>query len=68
MLRDKKKQGRHKMLSLINVKEVLRQKLKACGTWEDSLFLAKDVSEWIEHDVSSVHKMLQMEGQMQLMT
>lgn len=45
------------MLELIKEKEVLGQTLKVYGTWEEPLFLAKDVAEWIEHsDVSMMLK------------
>ena len=38
--------------------EVLGRKFKIYGTFEEPLFLAKDVAEWIEYDTSSIHKML----------
>lgn len=42
-------------LQIINEQEVLGKNFKIYGTYEDPLFLAKDVAEWIEHsDVSTM--------------
>ena len=39
-------------------KLVLGKKFRIYGTFENPLFLAKEVAEWINYDVSSVNKML----------
>lgn len=42
-------------LTVINEQEVLGKDFKVYGTFENPLFLAKDVAEWIEHsDVSTM--------------
>lgn len=38
--------------------KILGYDFRVYGTWEDPLFLAKDVAEWIGYDVTSVHKLL----------
>ena len=43
-------------LQVINEQEVLGKQFRVYGTFEEPLFLAKDVAEWIEH--SNVSKML----------
>ena len=43
---------------VIKQAEVLGRDFKVYGTWENPLFLAKDVAEWIEYDKSSTHKMI----------
>ncbi len=45
------------MLNLIKEQEVLGKTLKVYGDWNNPLFLAKDVAEWIEH--SNPRMMLQ---------
>ena len=45
-------------LTIINEQEVLGKHFTVYGTADEPLFLAKDVAEWIEYDVSSVNKML----------
>lgn len=45
-------------IQVIHDSELLGQKFKIYGTFEEPLFLAKDVAEWIEYDASSIHKML----------
>lgn len=45
-------------LQLINEQEVLGKKFRIYGDYENPLFLAKDVAEWIDYDKSSVNKML----------
>lgn len=37
------------MLELIDEREVLGKNFKVYGTWENPLFLAKDVAEWIDY-------------------
>ena len=39
----------NKNLEIINEQEVLGKEFRIYGTFEDPLFLAKDVAEWIEH-------------------
>lgn len=39
--------------------EVLTKEFILYGTVEESLFLAKDVAEWIEYDLSSINKLVQ---------
>ena len=45
-------------LQIINEQEVLGKHFAVYGTVDEPLFIAKDVAEWIEYDVSSVNKML----------
>ncbi len=45
-------------LTIINEQEVLGKHFTVYGTADEPLFVAKDVAEWIEYDVSSVNKML----------
>lgn len=45
-------------LTIINEQEVLGKHFAVYGDFENPLFLAKDVAEWIEYDVTSVNKML----------
>lgn len=45
-------------LKIIEQREVLGKEFKIYGDFENPLFLAKDVAEWIEYDVSSVNKMI----------
>nr|DAK11422.1 MAG TPA: antirepressor protein [Caudoviricetes sp.] len=45
-------------LQIINEQEVLGKHFAVYGTVDEPLFVAKDVAEWIEYDVSSVNKML----------
>lgn len=46
------------MLEIIKEQEVLGRNFRVYGSWEEPLFLAKDVAEWIEYDASSVHKLV----------
>lgn len=46
-------------LSLIAQREILGKKFKIYGDFENPLFLAKDVAEWIGYDKSSINKMLE---------
>lgn len=39
--------------------EVLTKEFILYGTVEEPLFLAKDVAEWIEYDLSSINKLVQ---------
>jgi prophage antirepressor-like protein len=45
-------------LTIINEQEVLGKHFAVYDTVDEPLFVAKDVAEWIEYDVSSVNKML----------
>lgn len=45
-------------IQIIEERKVLGQDFKIYGTFENPLFLAKDVAEWIEYDKSSINKML----------
>jgi len=41
-------------LSIINEQEVLGKNFRVYGTYEEPLFLAKDVADWIEHSKPSI--------------
>ena len=45
-------------LEIIHTARLFNHVFKVYGTFEEPLFLAKDVAEWIEYDTSSIHKML----------
>lgn len=45
-------------LQIITEQEVLGKHFTVYGTADEPLFVAKDVAEWIEYDLSSVNKML----------
>lgn len=45
-------------LQVINEQEVLGKEFRMYGTYEEPLFLAKDIAEWIDYDTSSLNKML----------
>lgn len=45
-------------LNIINEQVVLGKEFKVYGDFENPLFLAKDVAEWIGYDISSINKML----------
>ena len=45
-------------LTLITEQSFLDKRIRVFGTPEDPLFLARDVAEWIDYNVSSVNKML----------
>lgn len=45
-------------VSLLKEQEVLGKRFRIYGTVENPLFVAKDVAEWIEYDLSSVNKMI----------
>lgn len=38
------------MIEIIEQKEILGKEFKIYGDFEDPLFLAKDVANWIEHN------------------
>lgn len=46
------------VLKVIDEREVLGKEFRIYGTFEDPLFLAKDVAVWIDYDTSSLNKML----------
>lgn len=45
-------------ISVINESEILGQRVDIYGTPDEPLFLARDVAEWIEYDLTSTNKML----------
>ena len=45
-------------LKIIEERKVFTKEFKIYGDFENPLFLAKDVAEWIEYDKSSINKML----------
>ncbi|MDR1674573.1 MAG: Bro-N domain-containing protein [Oscillospiraceae bacterium] len=45
-------------LKIIRQQDVLGKDFKIYGDFENPLFLAKDVAEWIEYNASSLNKML----------
>lgn len=47
-------------MELIKQQEVLGKDFKVYGTWEQPLFLAKDVAEWIDYDKSNISKMVKL--------
>lgn len=47
-----------KGISLLEEQEVLGKRFRIYGTAENPLFVARDVAEWIEYDISSVNKMI----------
>lgn len=47
-----------KNLVVIDERKVLGKEFKIYGDFENPLFLAKDVAEWIDYDKTSVNKML----------
>lgn len=46
------------VLQVIEQREVLGKQLTMYGDFENPLFLAKEVAEWIDYDLSSINKML----------
>ena len=48
----------NKQLQLIEEREVFEKKFRIYGDFENPLFLARDVAEWIEYDLTSINKML----------
>ena len=46
------------VLQVIEQREILGKQLTMYGDFEDPLFLAKEVAEWIDYDVSSINKMI----------
>nr|DAV07598.1 MAG TPA: KilAC domain protein [Caudoviricetes sp.] len=45
-------------LQVVEQREVLGKEFKIYGDFENPLFLAKDVAEWIEYEISNVSKMV----------
>ena len=45
-------------MQVIEQREVLGKQLTMYGDFENPLFLAKEVAEWIDYDLSSINKML----------
>ena len=45
-------------LQIIEEREVLGKEFRIYGDFENPLFLAKDVAEWIDYDISNVSKMV----------
>ena len=45
-------------LQVIEEKEVLGKEVKIYGDFENPLFVAQDVADWLEYDKSSINKML----------
>ena len=45
-------------LKIIDERELLGKQFRVYGDFENPLFLAKDVAEWIGYDLSSINKML----------
>ena len=48
----------NKQLQIIEEREVLGKQLRIYGDFENPLFLAKDVAEWIEYDKEKIGQML----------
>ncbi|WBY39794.1 phage antirepressor KilAC domain-containing protein [Bacillus subtilis] len=48
-----------KKLEIIDQRELLGHKFKIYGTYEEPLFLAKDVATWIDYSVSNVSKLIE---------
>jgi len=46
-------------LRIINEQTVLNKQFKVYGTIQDPLFLARDVAEWIDYDLTSVNKLVE---------
>ena len=46
------------IMKIIDEREILGKQFRIFGDFENPLFLAKDVAEWIEYDTSSINKML----------
>lgn len=47
-------------IEVIKQQEVLGQAFRIYGTVDEPLFLARDVAEWIEYDLSSINKLMDM--------
>ena len=45
-------------IRIIDERVVFEKKFRVYGDFENPLFLARDVAEWIEYDLSSINKML----------
>ncbi|MCA1233835.1 phage antirepressor KilAC domain-containing protein [Bacillus velezensis] len=48
-----------KQLQIIDQRELLGHEFKIYGTYEEPLFLAKDVATWIDYSVSNVSKLIE---------
>ena len=47
-----------KNLEIIEKRDVLGKEFRIYGDFENPLFLAKDVAEWIDYEISNVSKMV----------
>ena len=47
-----------KNLEIIEKRDVLGKEFRIYGDLENPLFLAKDVAEWIDYEISNVSKMV----------
>ena len=47
-------------LQIINSQEVLGKDFKVYGTFENPLFLARDVADWIEYNPDDINKFMNM--------
>lgn len=47
-------------LEIIDERVLLNKNFRIYGTFESPIFLAKDVAEWIEYDLSSVNKLVSL--------
>ena len=48
----------NKQLQIIEEREVFKKKFRIYGDFENLLFLAKDIAEWIDYDKEKVGQML----------
>ena len=55
---DMVKQNNKEIIDVIKQESILEKDFKIYGSFENPLFLAKDVAVWIDYDIKSVHKML----------
>ena len=55
---DMVKQNNKEIIDIIKQESILEKEFKIYGSFENPLFLAKDVAVWIDYDIKSVHKML----------
>ncbi len=46
------------IMKIIDEREILGKQFRIFGDFENPLFLAKDVAEWIDYDISNVSKMV----------
>ena len=47
-------------IEVIKQQEVLNQNFRVYGSIDEPLFLARDVAEWIDYDLSSINKLMDM--------